>query len=105
MNKATLKKGYIKSLASNTFFSVRFVKKDGSIRDMRCRFGVKKNLNPNSKGLTETQSKSLANSPYLVVTDLDKEAYRKINISTILSLKARRLTISRESLEEDFVKT
>ena len=98
----TINKHYIKTLAGDTFFSVRFIKKDGSIRDMRCRFRVKKNLNPNSKGLTPTQVEELANSPYLIVTDIDKDAYRKVNISTILRLKARGLILSRESLEEDF---
>ena len=61
----------------NNLFSVVFLKKDGSIRKMLCRFGVKKHLkggklafDPIKRGL-------------LVVFDMQKEAYRMINLKTI----------------------
>jgi len=60
-------------------FSVTFVKKDGSIRKMTARLGVKKDIkgiglkfNPEERGL-------------IVVFDMHKKAYRMINLSTILS--------------------
>lgn len=62
-------------------FIVEFIKKDGTLRKMKCLKGVKKYLkggklsyNPIEKGL-------------LPVYDLNKEAYRMINLSTILSLE------------------
>lgn len=63
------------------FFSVDFIKKDGSIRTMTCRTGVKKHLkggelafNPNEYGLA-------------VVYEMNVEGYRMINLNTIMRLK------------------
>lgn len=62
-------------------FSVSFTKKDGSIRDMLCRTGVKKHLrggelkyNPIDKGL-------------LTVWDLQKKGYRMVNLEALISIK------------------
>lgn len=62
-------------------FSVVFIKKDGSIRKMRCRTGVYKYLkggelkfSPQSKGLK-------------VVYCLDKKSYRMINLNTISMIR------------------
>lgn len=101
-NKKTISKTYLKTLAGSTFFTVKFIKKDGTARLMRCRLGVTKNLNPNSKGLTPTQKKQLDILPHLIVTDIDKDAYRKINCDTILSIAARGLRLEREKLDETF---
>ena len=67
----------------NNLFSVVFLKKDGSIRKMLCRFGVKKHLkggklafDPIKRGL-------------LVVFDMQKEAYRMINLKTITNINMR----------------
>jgi len=64
-----------------SIFSITFTKKDGSIRQMNCRFGVKKHLkggelayDPLSKGL-------------LPVYDLKNEGYRMISLNTIIELK------------------
>ena len=63
------------------FFSAIFIKKDGTLRTMNCRLGVKKYLkggelrfSPSKKGL-------------VVVFDVDKKEYRMININTTQSLK------------------
>lgn len=77
----------IKDLASDgTIFTVVFTKKDGTIREMTCRLGVKKHLkggelkyNPNSLG-------------YLIVFDMQKQAYRTINTNTILTIKLKGIT-------------
>jgi hypothetical protein len=69
-------------LATNgKFFSVSFIKKDGTTRKMTARLGVKKNLkgvglkfNPSEKNL-------------IVVFDIHKKAYRMINLLTILTFK------------------
>lgn len=69
-------------LATNgKFFSVSFVKKDGTERKMTARLGVKKDIkgvglkfNPTERNL-------------IVVFDIHKKAYRMINLSTILTFK------------------
>ena len=62
-------------------FSARFVKKDGAVRDMVCRLGVK-------KGVTGT---GLAYNPYdknlVPVFDMQKGAFRMLNLNTIQQLK------------------
>jgi hypothetical protein len=70
--------------AESTIFSVEFIKKDGSLRRMKCRLNVKKGVkgvgmsyNPIDKGL-------------LPVFDMDKLAFRMININTITRLKIRK---------------
>jgi hypothetical protein len=69
-------------LATNgRFFSVSFIKKDGSERKMTARLGVKKDIkgvglkfNPTERNL-------------IVVFDIHKKAYRMINLSTIFKFK------------------
>ena len=61
-------------------FSVVFLKKDGSIRKMLCRFGVKKHL----KGGKLTFNPLERN--LLVVFDMQKEAYRMINLETLMNI-------------------
>lgn len=69
-------------LATNgRFFSVSFIKKDGTTRKMTARLGVKKDIkgvglkfNPTERNL-------------IVVFDIHKKAYRMINLSTILTFK------------------
>jgi len=74
-NKLMLDK--IKS-TKGKFFSLVFVKKNGELRKMKCRTGVKKhlkggkNLNPN---IGDSQA---------VVYDVEKLGYRTINLNTIV---------------------
>jgi len=67
------------------FVSVKFVKKDGSVRDLNGRIGVYKSqyaplknvglkYNPNDYGL-------------MSIFDVQKKAYRMINIETLSQLK------------------
>ena len=70
------------------FFSVAFTKKNGELREMNCRKGVKKHLkggelafNPDSKGL-------------VVVWDAQKKAFRMINTGGITELKINNETYS-----------
>ena len=69
-------------LATNgKFFSVSFIKKDGTTRKMTARLGVKKNL----KGVGLKFDPSEKN--LIVVFDVHKKAYRMINLLTILTFK------------------
>ena len=71
----------LEQIKNGKIFSVTFVKKDGTLRKMTARLGVKKDLkgvglkfNPAEKNL-------------LVVFDMHKRAYRMINLQTIISFK------------------
>jgi len=73
----------IRNEAEGTIFSVEFIKKDGSLRKMVARLGVKKGVkgvgmayNPTEKGL-------------LPVYDMQKLAFRMIVIDTIQKLQIR----------------
>ena len=66
-----------------SIFSVVFLKKDGSIRHMTCRFGVKKHLK-GGKLKFDPIKRSL-----LVVFDMQKESYRMINLETISNIKMK----------------
>lgn len=72
-------------LSSSNIIHVKFVKKDGSIRDMNCRLGVKKHLSGGS-------STTKAYSNYITVYDMNKLGYRNINMETLLSFKINGLT-------------
>lgn len=71
----------IKDTIGNKIFSVSFVKKDGTLREMVCRFGVTKHL----KG--GEMNHDPAELGHLVVFDMQKEAYRTINWNTIKQIK------------------
>jgi len=74
-------------LDNGRFFSVTFRKKDGTIRKMTARRGVKKNLQGNPRY-------NPADYNLLVVWTVGDEAYRSIKISSILEVKANGLTFS-----------
>jgi hypothetical protein len=71
----------IRDLVGSKIFSVVFEKKDGSLREMVCRLGVKKHL----KGGDLTYNPEERN--YLVVFDMQAEGYRTINIKTLKKIK------------------
>ena len=60
-------------------FTVTFTKKDGSIRKMNCRMGVTKYL----KNVKCTLDKN----KYIIVFDMQNNAYRAVNKETILEIK------------------
>jgi len=66
-------------LDNNRFFTITFVKKDGSLRTINGRLGVKKYL----KGGKAT----LDANKFLIVYSMADGGYRAINKSTIVSIK------------------
>ena len=64
----------------SNIFSVVFLKKDGTLRKMLCRFGVKKHLKGGKLAFDPRERK------LLVVFDMQKEAYRMINLETISNI-------------------
>ena len=74
-------------------FGVTFIKKDGTTRNMTARLGVRKDL----KGIGLSFSPDERN--LIVVFDMQKKAYRMVNLSTIISIRhesrdSRELVIS-----------
>jgi hypothetical protein len=70
----------LRELVGSKIFSVEFTKKDGSLRKMVCRLGVKKYL----KGGELKYNPEELN--YLTVFDLQSEEYRTINVNTLKSI-------------------
>lgn len=69
------------------FFTVTFIKKDGSVRVMNCRLGVKKHL----KGGTST----LDAEKFLTVWDTQAKGYRAVNFDTVQSVAVDGMLIVR----------
>jgi len=74
-------------LDNGRFFSVTFRKKDGTIRKMLARRGVKRNLQGNPRYNPDDYN-------LLVVWSVNDAAYRSIKINRILEVKANGLTFS-----------
>lgn len=70
-----------KTSVKGKFFKAIFVKKDGTLREMVCRFGVKKHL----KGGELSYSPESFNN--VIVFDIQKKAYRTINLDNLITLK------------------
>ena len=69
-------------LHKGQFFTVEFVKKDGTLRKMNCRTGVKKYLVKNGRTIKTTPA---IENGILKVYDV-KNGYRSINIDTIKTI-------------------
>jgi hypothetical protein len=70
-------------------FTVIFVKKDGSRREMNCRMGVTKGV----KGTGIKVSNARKRKGFIPVYDVKKNAWRSINLYTLKELKINRRTI------------
>lgn len=70
-----------KNEVKGNFFRACFVKKDGSIREMTARFGVKKYLKGGELGYSPEAHN------YIVVFDVDKKEYRTINMDKLIYLR------------------
>ena len=78
-----LSKNRIAQMVGNTFFGATFIKKDGSLRKIHCRLGVKRY----TKGGKLSYNQDYYN--YLTVYDLQKKAYRTINVNQLLTINTR----------------
>lgn len=65
----------------NKIFRCIFIKKDGTVRKMVCRLGVKKGLKGTGKPIS-----SIKNS-YMTVFDMQKDDYRVINLATLINIQ------------------
>jgi hypothetical protein len=78
------------TVGETKIFSVDFIKKDGSLRTMIARLGVKKHLQGGTLKYN-AEEKSL-----LPVFDMEKQAYRMVNVSTIQEIRYDGETIKLE---------
>lgn len=76
-----------KSEVKGKFFKAVFLKKDGSLREMTCRFGVKKHLKGGELGYN---AESAGN---WIVFDVNKKAYRTIDTSRLIALKCGKVEL------------
>jgi len=63
-------------------FTAHFVKKNGEIREMNCRLGVKKHI----KGTGQPSFTLKKDNPYILVYDLKVKNYRTINLETLFQI-------------------
>ena len=68
-------------------FSVDFIKKDGSVRTMNCRLGVKSKLK-GGRTKYDAEARNL-----LTVFDMQKGAYRTINADTVFAVRCHGLSM------------
>jgi hypothetical protein len=78
------------TVGETKIFSVDFIKKDGSLRTMIARLGVRKHLQGGTLKYN-AEEKSL-----LPVFDMEKQAYRMVNVSTIQEIRYNGETIKLE---------
>lgn len=77
----------VKQLVGNKFFSATFLKKNNEVRHMHCRLGVKRHL----KGGEKRYDTEYYN--YLIVYDMQKKAYRTLNVNKLIELKVNKEVI------------
>jgi hypothetical protein len=82
-------------VSDGKIFTVEFVKKDGTVRKMNARLGVKKHLKGGSLAFDPSERNLLP------VFDMQKEGYRMINASTILTIKIGGKEIVLENVKEE----
>ena len=81
------KKQAIAIMKSGKFFSCSFLKKDGTVRYLLGRSGVKKHLRPNAK----PKSYNPQELGYLSVYDLQSKDYRLVNLQTITTINNKKI--------------
>lgn len=71
--------------AGSTFFSVDFIKKDGSVRHMNCKRWIESAF---SHGSANAKPSPFTNKPeYYLAVDMAKGEFRAVNLSTLKSCK------------------
>jgi hypothetical protein len=83
-----MNKEKIIELVGNKFFTISFIKKDGTLRKMNARLGVIKHLKGGKKSYNPDDFN------YLTVFDLGKKQYRTVNLNTVKEVKANKETLT-----------
>ena len=80
----------IREHAKNRFFSVDYIKADGSSRKVVCRLGVKKRLRLIKNG----ESRTIPSPNVITVYDMIKKNYRSLRLDRIQSITVSGETIT-----------
>jgi len=76
----------VRTLTKNgQVFGVKFIKKDGTLRRMACRLGVKKGVTGAGKRWDRADYPNL-----LTVWDMNKKDFRNVNLDTVKEVKAKK---------------
>jgi len=79
-------KSIAKGIIENTkgkFFTVRFVKKDATVRTINCRLGVKKHTNGGANNVDQND--------FVTVYSVSDKGYRNINLSTVQEIHFKKV--------------
>lgn len=78
----------MRAIESGKFFTIKFIKKNGDLRELNGRLGVKKHL----KGGELKYNPSKLN--YIIVYDVVNKGYRTVNVDTVTELNSSSNKIS-----------
>jgi hypothetical protein len=70
----------LKAIKTGKFFTIKFIKKNGELRELNGRLGVKKHLKGGELGYDP------ATFNYIIVFDVVAKGYRTINVDTVTEL-------------------
>lgn len=79
------------------FFTVKFIKKDGTLRKMNCRTGVTKYLKNPCHELQYEHLQSL-DKEFITVYDVQKKGYRSFYPDSVKELNIRKFRFSTEEI-------
>ena len=85
-NKVSRELAKVIDSSNGRFFHVKFVKKNGEVRDMTARLGVKKHLRGGAKTVSEDE--------YVTVFEPSTQSYKNINRDTILEVNFNGITFT-----------
>ena len=74
------RKQIIKAIKTGKFFTIKFVKKNGELRELNGRLGVKKHLKGGKLGYDPSTFN------YIIVFDVVAKGYRTVNVDTVTEL-------------------
>jgi hypothetical protein len=83
-----MKKQLFRNLVGNQFFTVTFIKKDGTLRKLNGKLGVTKHLKGGKKSYDDSKFN------YITVYDLANKGYRTVNLNTIKTINAQGLKVT-----------
>lgn len=70
----------LESIKTGQFFTIKFIKKNGELRELNGRLGVKKYLKGGELGYDP------ATFNYIIVFDVVAKGYRTVNVDTVTEL-------------------
>lgn len=79
----------INSISKSAIFTVEFIKKDGTLRKLNCRTGVKSHLVPADQKKRERPAMP---SNLVTVFDMQAQEYRQFNVNTTTKIVAEGTT-------------